>query len=420
MGNEFQINSLRNTCHYSRILFIYLFFAGQGEKYDDFQLFNNLSSSPQLNGISQMQSSGKQEHVCNSEECLLMSLMKFDEESTMEENDSESGNGMSQHIVDGSVSNDSEQLFEESLTELNSVHDSSDVFGCFLESKDTTLDGDYTVETEMKNGNLYMALKGNTTEEEKSQTESTDSCEITDNNQISLSQCAPEQHEKETLMEQDKEVIEHKTMTSEERSGPEKKHVEIYCKECEHLFKYKESYDKHLKEDRCRHVCDICGKIFLYAKTKDYKIHVKYHTQQRDHECEICGKRFIERGTMLRHLRLHTIESPKKDKEMMKKEKSAKRKQRKAKDRILKQSNYHCNDCEHTFKRKASYEKHLREDRCKHVCDICGKVFLYLRTKDYIIHMKYHTKQKDHECFQCGKRFVEKGKLLKHIRRHKT
>ena len=72
------------------------------------------------------------------------------------------------------------------------------------------------------------------------------------------------------------------------------KRVDIYCQECEHTFKYKKNYDKHLEEDKCRHVCEYCGKIFLSGETGNYKIHLKYHTKQTDHECLICGKQYVE------------------------------------------------------------------------------------------------------------------------------
>ena len=72
------------------------------------------------------------------------------------------------------------------------------------------------------------------------------------------------------------------------------KRVDIYCQECEHTFKYKKNYDKHLEEDKCRHVCEYCGKIFLSGETGNYKIHLKYHTKQADHECLICGKQYVE------------------------------------------------------------------------------------------------------------------------------
>ena len=71
----------------------------------------------------------------------------------------------------------------------------------------------------------------------------------------------------------------------------------------------------------------------------------------------------------------------------------------------------YCKECEHTFKYKKNYDKHLEEDKCRHVCEFCGKIFLSGETGNYKIHLKYHTKQTDHECMVCGKKYVEFRKL---------
>ena len=84
------------------------------------------------------------------------------------------------------------------------------------------------------------------------------------------------------------------TCKSNKESGSVNKRVDIYCQECEHTFKYKKNYDKHLEEDKCRHVCEFCGKIFLSGETGNYKIHLKYHNRQTDHECIVCGKQYVE------------------------------------------------------------------------------------------------------------------------------
>lgn len=323
---------------------------------------------------------------------------------------------------------------------------------------------------------------------------------------------------------------------------PENKMVNIYCAECEHTFRYKESYEKHFKEDRCKHICEFCGKVFLYSRTKDYKIHLKYHTNQKDHECDVCGRQFVERGSLLKHYLKHTNPKPKKERKNKRKyqkrlrkkifvvargyrtrnkaklqashadssemvsqneadnevsmildgdnkpenemegsdmkaenemeasdittenevkasaspsvllcefenEKEVKeaaeaaateaneseiaeeteveenntggKKQRRSyRSREEKYLGTYCKDCDHTFRKKGSYERHLREDRCRHECEICGKVFLYSKTNIYKIHMKYHRNEKDHQCKICGKLFVEKGTMQKHIVRH--
>ena len=81
-------------------------------------------------------------------------------------------------------------------------------------------------------------------------------------------------------------------------------------------------------------------------------------------------------------------------------------------------SNVYCKECEHTFKKRVCYEKHLREGRCKKTCEYCGKEFLYKGAWRYMIHMRYHNKQKDQECKICGKMFIEKSKMIQHVKSH--
>ena len=79
----------------------------------------------------------------------------------------------------------------------------------------------------------------------------------------------------------------------------------------------------------------------------------------------------------------------------------------------------YCSGCERTFKIQSRYESHLIEKRCKLICQVCGKEFKGRHVQwMFNVHMKYHNKQKDHECKICGKLFIEKSKMLTHEKMH--
>ena len=343
----------------------------------------------------------------------------LDEKAAEQPNNAMPSNVHRQHSTDGqgTAQNYNGQPFQTAGKNFDCLYDS-------LNDSSDVLDTALTMVTEFKNGGQNMPRKANVTSspedkegfrtrnKRKSKPKSAYRNETTkEEEEEEAASNANEEEEKE----KEKDEVDNEKVSNGKTGS---KIANIYCKECQHTFKYSTSYEKHLKEDRCKHVCDYCGKVFLYSRSIDYKIHMKYHRKQKDFECKVCGKQFIERGTMLKHFKKHKGARLYSDSEEEANRTKKGRKRKGKGKKKEKQKEIHCEDCEHTFKRRGCYDKHLREDRCRHVCDICGKVFLYLRTKDYIIHMKYHNKQKDHACDICGKRFVERGKKLKHERKH--
>ena len=190
--------------------------------------------------------------------------------------------------------------------------------------------------------------------------------------------------------------IEQESVADENQSKTDKnKKVNIYCKDCEHVFKYQKNYDKHLAEGKCRHVCEYCGKVFLNGLTGNYKIHLKYHLKLKNHECHICGKKYIEYRKLKEHYRKHSGEKP-----------------------------YMCDECGQTFSGFGSLYAHKKNKhvgiREKYSCSQCPKVF-----KGYsglLFHIKYyHTSpsEKPYSCAKCEKTFKTPDILKRHETVHR-
>lgn len=197
----------------------------------------------------------------------------------------------------------------------------------------------------------------------------------------------------ESVVETQKVFVEKTPQGGKTKSGSTVK--EIYCKDCEHLFLRRRNYDRHLQTDKCKHVCEFCGKIFLYGLTANYKMHLKYHNKQKDFECKICGELFIERGKMLQHYDRHTIAKP-----------------------VM------CDQCGDTFARTSALSSHKtnmhNENKPKFPCSKCTRVL------DSKSGLRYHMKHNHNTgnnlsfpCFICGKLFKERSLLKVHEVGHK-
>ena len=82
------------------------------------------------------------------------------------------------------------------------------------------------------------------------------------------------------------------------------------------------------------------------------------------------------------------------------------------------ENSFKCSDCDRRFKRLSALEKHKTNGRCVFVCEFCNKKYTSQTYSHYVLHLKYHTKDKSHKCSECGKCFVEAHNLRKHMLRH--
>ena len=200
------------------------------------------------------------------------------------------------------------------------------------------------------------------------------------------------------------------------------KKVKIYCKDCEHTFKYQKNYDRHLEEDKCRHVCEFCGKVFLFGLTGSYKIHINYHLKLKNYECSVCGKKYIEYRKLKEHYRKHTGEKPYMCDECGQTFSGFSRlySHKKNKHVGLRQL-YSCHKCPKVFKGYSGLKFHLKyyheaQSDKPYRCSKCEKTF---QTPDILKrHETVHRETKDFKCDQCNAAFKRIQGLTEHKKRH--
>ena len=89
-----------------------------------------------------------------------------------------------------------------------------------------------------------------------------------------------------------------------------------------------------------------------------------------------------------------------------------------------------CEVCETIFANETLFENHVLEGKCQWVCKLCKKVYDYSKYKTSVNGHRYsifksrldqHKKECDHSCKLCGQAFLEKNKLVRHMKfRHSS
>ena len=234
-----------------------------------------------------------------------------------------------------------------------------------------------------------------------------------------------------------------------EVSKSSSKAVKIYCDSCNFSFRKVKCYEKH----KCKSVCPFCKKIFPRGRMGNFNKHVKFHemkmkkasvntstdlnkinvfqseiietiTAEKDANCTASQNApkedesyttLIDRESLSAGMKMECQEYPKTVLAVAHENPNVDTAVSESRA-VNETASLHCVVCNHTFKRKKIFDKHVSSNSCKRVCEFCGKIFLRRQIGKYTMHIKSHKKQKDHQCPTCGKCFYEKNYLLRHQR----
>lgn len=170
------------------------------------------------------------------------------------------------------------------------------------------------------------------------------------------------------------------------------------CKLCERNFDTLMCLDDHMRihitNDR---LCKICDRVLPAGCITS---HLRTHTGQKQYRCNVCPTSFSRKNHLEEHLAtLHP-----------------------GYEKL-----YQCSECDEAFSSSNSYKRHakLHEnsnkagngkiDGEKTVCSICGKK---INKKNFLLHMRVHSKVKPHKCSLCQICFTQKSNLDKHMNIH--
>uniref|UniRef100_A0A1B6E2Q8 Protein krueppel n=1 Tax=Clastoptera arizonana TaxID=38151 RepID=A0A1B6E2Q8_9HEMI len=136
-----------------------------------------------------------------------------------------------------------------------------------------------------------------------------------------------------------------------------------YCKNCNLLFKNRQDFMDHLRDQHYKQtrmfVCRFCGKAMTTKLSLN--IHERIHMQLKPYICEWCGNEFRSKANLSQHQAKHTG---------------------------------------------------IRN----HECGVCGKMFS--RKAFVTTHMRTHTGERPYSCDLCDHRFSQIGDMRRHRKRH--
>lgn len=119
---------------------------------------------------------------------------------------------------------------------------------------------------------------------------------------------------------------------------------------------YNKHRKTHIKKYRCSYIHIGCNREF--ATEKDLKIHQRIHSKEKSEICKFCLRGFTDPAALRKHIKyIH-------------------------KNDIININPFHCKQCNKSFQRKDSLQKHWKthikdSEKKKSFCQICNKSFTF-------------------------------------------
>ncbi|XP_073776396.1 uncharacterized protein [Danio rerio] len=141
-------------------------------------------------------------------------------------------------------------------------------------------------------------------------------------------------------------------------------------------------------------ICKLCGSEF--GSNISMVRHMRIHTGETPYVCEVCGKAFRRKDWLTLHSSVHT---------------GIKRKRKREKK-------FSCDQCEKKFDGPTDLQYHLNKHRGERpfACIQCNKT--YFSRSDLCRHLKDCHSDKKYSCSLCGHEFTRHFSLQKHMRIH--
>ena len=173
------------------------------------------------------------------------------------------------------------------------------------------------------------------------------------------------------------------------------------CMECNKVFKFKSSYEDHLKEHRVGlgtklYKCEICKRRFHYRT--QLRNHTSYKGESESTLCSKCGESFNNKCELTVHRKKHESERN--------------REKNKTKAKVPKKCNYCdmvCDSYHKAMKHMFQFHDHLAI-----FCDICGHKAM--GQKELNRHVEIHNEGLNVKCEHCGRGFKSQRNLDRHIK----
>lgn len=163
---------------------------------------------------------------------------------------------------------------------------------------------------------------------------------------------------------------------------------------------YKQQQQKNESSDSNRYTCEICK--FVYPTKNELTEHMFVHLSEnkKPYQCKICKESFVSRWNCINHEKKHETEELKKT--------------------IL--HRYICHLCGRNLCTKEKYEKHIeyhkKSNANRYVCDVCKFVYHSKKTLDNHKFKHLSGDRKPFQCNVCNEGFVQRGRLIIHMREH--